>query len=127
MQSTKNYKFVFWGNINIHIYPLVEALAKVTEVTIIYDRRLFTNRKERQISYQASSTLHLIDLADIISYKLSEIIDNCTDDYTIHINGSLKAEKTFTHKALNILTTGGGVKLFLCHKKVFSLMALKHS
>lgn len=51
----KNLEFVFWGNINIHVYPLAEALSKKVHVAIIYDSSTFSNRKERMIAYIPSN------------------------------------------------------------------------
>ena len=97
------YNFVFWGNINIHVYPLAEALSKKTKVTIVYDSRLFTNRKERQIGYKPSPTLRLIDMADISDDEIKNVIKDVSEGETIHINGGLKNDNNFAHKALIML------------------------
>lgn len=100
----KNYNFVFWGNINIHVYPLAESLSRISEVTIIYDSRTFSNRKERQISYKESATLFLIDMANNDLYL---IIKKFIGKKYIHINTALKNSNTFDHKVLLLLLKEG--------------------
>ena len=72
-------------------------------MTIVYDSRLFTNRKERQIGYKPSPTLRLIDMADISDDEIKNVIKDVSEGETIHINGGLKNDNNFAHKALIML------------------------
>ena len=103
--TMKPYKFVFWGNIGIHVYPLAEALSKKAQVTIICDSSTFSDRKERTITYKPSDTLRLIDIANADICRLKSIIKEYNDNKTIHINSALKNEKSIFHKALKMLTS----------------------
>lgn len=106
-----NYKFVFWGNINIHIYPLAESLSKSQKVMIVYDSSSFSNRKERMVTYRLSSSLELVDVAHTTATELRTLINKITDEYTIHINTALKNDGSRFHNALKLLMklkTGGG-------------------
>lgn len=109
-----NYKFVFWGNINIHIYPLAESLSKSQKVMIVYDSSSFSNRKERMVTYRLSSSLELVDVAHTTATELRTLINKITDEYTIHINTALKNDGSRFHNALKLLMklkTGGVISL----------------
>lgn len=121
----KNLEFVFWGNINIHVYPLAEALSKKVHVAIIYDSSTFSNRKERMIAYIPSTTLRILDIANMDDSKLMQIVKQYTGEGTIHINTALKNDKSRFHKALNMLNNANRWYLISLPQEGFQFQGVK--
>lgn len=102
MTNNSNIKnIVFWGNINIHIYPLALALSSFKNIFIIIDSNSLTNRIERRQEYKNLRNLTIIDFSK--DGNLNSIINEFNVRETIHINTSLKKQNNYTSKALKLL------------------------
>lgn len=91
---------VFWGNINIHVYPIAKALAIYNKVYIIIDSNSFTNQTERIPHYTNQENIEIIDAKDSDIKTIVSLFDN---ENTIHINTGLKFSSNISSKALKLL------------------------
>ena len=113
---------VFWGNINIHIYPLAAALSLRKQVYVIISRKLFTNRTERIPKYKETETLKLLDISTFET--LDEILSLFDNDYTLQINGRLRRTNHYCSKAMKKLLKNNAC-VFSLPQEGFQFQGLK--
>ena len=93
MEEIKN--LIFWGNVGVHVYPLIAALSLKTQVFMVIDKDAYDKeeRTERKARYVPSSSLHIIDFRSHES--IDAIISLFDADCTVHVNGAFKRTGSF--------------------------------
>ncbi len=112
---------VFWGNINIHVYPIAKALSLYQKVYIIIDSNSFTNQTERIPLYTSQENIEIIDAKNS---DLKNIINSFDKKNTIHINTGLKLSSSISSKALKLLLKNKAI-IFSLPQEGFQLDNIK--